>query len=143
MEEDQKRLLCQQLDTVDASMLFIGLLTLATALSWRATAIQREGLCRILLGEAAEVPDVFPLRLTVSGIVVGALTYFFLLSLDNRCAAQSQGAVARRSADMNVWASLLVLAAALIRLCDLNFVRRCGENGRIPEEAAEEELLPG
>lgn len=138
MEENQKDLLCQQLDTIDTSLIFIGLLLLATALSWRATAIQREGLCQIILGKTTQFPDVFPLRLTVSGIVVGALVYFFQLALDNRCAAQSQGEVARRSADMNVWASLLVLAAALIRLYDLNFVRRCGENG----QAAEEEELP-
>lgn len=138
MEESQKNLLCQQLDTIDTSLWFIGLLLLATALSWRATAIQREGLCGILLGKSTGVPDVFPLRLTVSAVVVGALTYFFGLALENRCSALEQGEVARRSADMNVWASVLVLAAALIRLYDLNFVRRCGEN----PEVVEEETLP-
>lgn len=136
MEQTQKKLLCRQLDTIDTSLVFIGLLLLATALSWRATAIQREGLCRLLLGRAGGVPDVFPLRLTVSAVVVGALVYFLQLSLENREAAQ--GWTARRSADMNVWASALVLAAALIRLYDLNFIRRCAGD----PEALEEETLP-
>lgn len=138
MEENRKEQLCGYLDTLDTSLLFIGLLLLATALSWRAAAVQRDGLCWMIQGKLTEVPDVFPLRLTTSGIAVGALVYFFGLALDNRRTAQAQGEPARRSADMNVWASLLVLAAALIRLYDLNFVQWCARQSR----AVEEEVLP-
>lgn len=138
VDENQKPALCGQLGTIDTSLFFIGVLTAATALSWKGTAVQREGLCRILRGEASEMPDVYPIRLTVSALVVGALVYFLLLAQENRRTAQEQGPVARHSADMNLWASAFVLAAALIRLYDLNFVRRCGENA----QTLEEEELP-
>lgn len=123
MEETQKAGLCEQLRTIDTSLVFVALLLLATGLSWKATAIQRQGLCDILLGKGTDVPDVFSIRLVVSAIVIGALTFFFGLSLDTWRETRDQDQTARRSADMNVWASLFVLAAALIRLCDLVYVQ--------------------
>ena len=62
-------------------------------------------------------------RLAVSALVVGSLSYFFLLSLETLCTARSQGAAACASAGRNARASLLVLAAALIRLYDFNILR--------------------
>lgn len=138
MEETEQKELCRQLGTLDTSLVFLVLLTVATFVSWKATAVQREGLCRILLGEETQMPDVFPMRLAVSAVVVGALVYFFRLALDNQQAAAEQGPVVRRSAQMNAWASFLVLAAALIRLYDLNFIRRCAP----VQGAAAEEALP-
>lgn len=135
MEETQKAELCEQLRTIDTSLVFVALLLLATGLSWKATAIQRQGLCDILLGKGTDVPDVFPIRLVVSAIVIGALTFFFGLSLDTWRTAWDQDQTARCSANLNVWASLLVLAAALIRLYDLVYVQ-----SRQP--ALEEEILP-
>lgn len=66
---------------------------------------------------------LIPARLAVSALVVGSLSYFFLLSLETLCTARSQGAAACASAGRNARASLLVLAAALIRLYDLNILR--------------------
>ena len=66
---------------------------------------------------------MIPARLAVSALVVGSLSYFFLLSLETLCTARSQGAAACASAGRNARASLLVLAAALIRLYDLNILR--------------------
>ena len=80
--EEQRQTLCRQLDTVDTSMGFLGLLIVSLGLSWKAVALQREGLCGALRGESGEAPDTFFLRLPASAIVVGALTCFFRLALD-------------------------------------------------------------
>lgn len=138
MEEDQKEALCEQLRTTDTSLAFLVLLILSVCLSWKGTAIQRQGLCDIILGKRSDVPDVFPIRLVASALVIGALTFFFGLALDTWEETRDQDQTARCSADRNAWASLFVLAAALIRLYDLNFVRRCGETS----QAAESEILP-
>lgn len=134
MTETQKQELCGQLRTADTSLAFLVLLILSICLSWQGTAIQREGLCRVLLGEEQEVPDVFHIRLVASALVVVCLTFFFGLALDTWEESRCAGQTARRSADLNAWASLFVLAAALLRLCDLVLVRR--------RPALEEEILP-
>ena len=103
-----------QLNTLDTSLLFLALLTGATALSWAILSRQRGALLSLLSGEDIPEPDLIPARLAVSALVVGSLSYFFLLSL---------GAAACASAERNARASLLVLAAALIRLYDLNILR--------------------
>ena len=106
-----------QLNTLDTSLLFLALLTGATALSWAILSRQRGALLSLLSGEDIPEPDLIPARLAVSALVVGSLSYFFLLSLE------TQGAAACPSAGRNARASLLVLAAALIRLYDLNILR--------------------
>ena len=50
MNEAQKRELCRQLGIADTSLAFLVLLILSICLSWKGTAIQRDGLCRILRG---------------------------------------------------------------------------------------------
>ena len=106
-----------QLNTLDTSLLFLALLTGATALSWAILSRQRGALLSLLSGEDIPEPDL------ISALVVGSLSYFFLLSLETLCTARSQGAAACASAGRNARASLLVLAAALIRLYDLNILR--------------------
>ena len=123
MNETRKQELCGQLRTADTSLAFLVLLILSICLSWKGTAIQRDGLCRILRGEEEEVPDVFSIRLVASALVVGCLAYFFGLALDTWEESRSGDCAARGSADRNAWASLFVLAAALIRLCDLILTR--------------------
>ena len=125
--EEQRQTLCRQLDTVDTSMGFLGLLIVSLGLSWKAVALQREGLCGALRGESGEAPNTFFLRLPASAIVVGALTCFFRLALDAWEQAGGQDCCARRSAQVNLWASLLVLAAALLRLYDLVCLQRSGD----------------
>ena len=112
-----------QLNTLDTSLLFLALLTGATALSWAILSRQRGALLSLLSGEDIPEPDLILARLAVSALVVGSLSYFFLLSLETLCTARSQGAAACASAERNARASLLVLAAALIRLYDLNILR--------------------
>lgn len=135
MQENEKSQLCPQLDILDTSLVFLVLLIISVYLSWRATAIQREGLCRIIQGEGETMPDVSPIRLRAGAIVVGCLVFFFGLALDTWGESRCQDWAARVSADRNMWAALFVLAAALIRLYDLNWIRGRGA-------ALEEEVLP-
>ena len=79
-------------------------------------------LLSLLSGEDIPEPDLIPARLAVSALVVGSLSYFFLLSLETLCTARSRGG-SLCLAGRNARASLLVLAAALIRLYDLNILR--------------------
>ena len=69
-----------QLNTLDTSLLFLALLTGATALSWAILSRQRGALLSLLSGEDIPEPDLIPARLAVSALVVGSLSYFFLLS---------------------------------------------------------------
>lgn len=127
MEETREQELCCQLGTVNASLGFLALLILSLCLAWRAVDLQREGLCGILEGREEGPPNLFPLRLPASAIVVGALTWLFGLSLDTWEGTRQECGSARRSADLNLWASLFVLAAALLRLYDLVCLQRDGE----------------
>ena len=102
-EEALKRQLC----TADGSLLFLGLLLLSVGLSYWGVSLQREGLCRTLRSDAegaANLPEVFPIRLWASALVVGCLGFFLCLAA---------------SARTNLHASVLVFLAALLRLDDL------------------------
>ena len=66
-----------QLNTLDTSLLFLALLTGATALSWAILSRQRGALLSLLSGEDIPEPDLIPARLAVSALVVGSLSYFF------------------------------------------------------------------
>ncbi len=136
MERERKEELRGQLETMDISLKFLALLILSVCLSWRALAVQREGLRGLLLGEREDMPDVFPARLTASALVVGALVWFFGVTLDVWEQSREGDRTARRSGDLNAWAALLVLAAALLRLYDLVTVQRS-------QPGLEEEIPPG
>ena len=112
MEWEDEDTLCRQLADADASLYFLILLIL----SWAATAIQRQGLYRVLKGEIQKLPDVFSLRLAANALVVGALTFFFGLALKGWAEADRCDPSACRAAETDLWASLFVLAAALLRL---------------------------
>lgn len=126
MEKTERDQLQRQLKDVDTSLGFLALMVFSLFLSWKATALQREALCRYLAGEEGAFPDVFPLRLPASAIVVGALTYFFGLARSALQEAENQTGRARCSAQLNFQAALLVLAAALLRLYDLVCVQERG-----------------
>ena len=52
-----------QLNTLDTSLLFLALLTGATALSWAILSRQRGALLSLLSGEDIPEPDLIPARL--------------------------------------------------------------------------------
>lgn len=134
---EDREALEEQLTTADQSVFFLILIILSILLSFWSVLIQREQLGRAIAGtpeEAEEAPDVFPIRAAASALIVTALGFFFCLAIRTRAAAQGEGPAARASADRNLWASLLVLAAALIRLFDLNAARGT-QTGAEEEEA--------
>ncbi len=116
----------QALGTLDGSIYFIVVIIASVLLSLLSLRVQRGQLCQVLAGaDAADLPSVFPLRLTAGALVIGALGFFFCLSLDRqRQAQEGDDQVERRSARINAAASTLVLAAALLRLDDLLFMER-------------------
>lgn len=123
MEQDA---LCEQLSTVDESIYFIVLIIAGVLLSFKATNIQRDALCDTILGEAPDVSGVYPLRHTANSLVVGALGFFLCLAIKTWRETDQSDCVASRSAHSNLWAALLVLAAALIRYDDVEFLHANG-----------------
>lgn len=128
MAEDtvEKDMLCQQLAVTDESLRFLVLIILSVILSFWTVVIQREQLACAIEGKPeAAAPPVFPIRRAASALVVGSLGFFLMLALQTcQTAAQGDDRVAQSSAAMNVWASLFVFTAALIRLYDLNYVQQ-------------------
>ncbi len=100
----EDRTLLKQIKTADRSLFFLSILLGAICLSWLALDKQRRGLCR-----NGEAPDVRGLRLVGSVLVVLSLGYFFCLGVKGR----------KEGGEINFWASLLVLLAALLRLGEL------------------------
>lgn len=101
----QDQVLQEQIKTADKSLFFLSILLGSICLSWLALDKRRRGLC--CNGKA---PDVAGLRQVSSVLVVLALGYFFCLGVKGR---EEQGG------QVNFWASLLVLLAALLRLGEL------------------------
>lgn len=110
----------EQLDTVDTTLLFLVIVILSVLLSFWATLRQRQAVCLAIQGEedaARRVGEVYPIRTAASALVLGALGYFLYLAFrlweDARCG------VSQSSAWANLWASTLVLGAAIVRWRDL------------------------
>lgn len=110
----------QQRAILDSSIFFILVIIASVLLSLLASLRQREALRLALAGEdaaAAEVGEVYPLRHGASALVLGALGFFLCLAAElTRDTATPQAA---RSAQANLWASILVLCAAIVRWRDL------------------------
>lgn len=126
MEVDDQTL-CQELDTVDTDLGFLFLIVTAVLLSFWATVRQRDALCLALQGDSdrsAQAGDVGRIRLAAGALVVGSLGFFFMQALETCQRTGAEDPTACRSAWLNLIASFLVLLAALIRLFDLNMVRR-------------------
>ncbi len=139
MEENRKAP-DSQLETVNQSIFFLILIILSVLLSFWSVLIQRETLARAAEGrtDAAGLPPVDPIKRSASSLIVGALGFFFVLALRTRDeAARAGDTAALPPADRNVWASLLVLAAALIRFADLRLPAPAAQEG--PEGTEEPE----
>lgn len=128
-DEQASARLCSQLGVTDTSLGFLLLIIAATLLSLWSVVIQRKGLYLTILGQTEAVetlPPVYPIKHKASAIIVGALGFFLCLALDGlRQAEAGTDRVAQRSARTNLWASLFVLLAGLLRYLDLDFVARC------------------
>lgn len=123
----EQKILNKQLGTVNQSTFYLVLIILSILLSLWSVLIQRGQLEQALAGnpQKACAPNVFPIKFTASVLTISALGFFFALALQAcRDAAQGNDPAAQKSAGMNVWASLLVLTAALIRFYELNFAEK-------------------
>lgn len=118
------------LDTLDTSAFFLLCIMASLCLSYRALALQRQR----LLAPDREGADPFPLQLGASALILGALGYFFSLTLNQLGSAGRADRGECASAWVNALSSALVLAAALLRLGDLL-------SGR-GQESLESEALP-
>ena len=121
--EGERQELCMELEQINTSLGFLLLILFSVSLSFLSLSRQRGALCLTLAGRedrAELVGDVYCIRLAASSLIVGALGYFFTLALENCRSADPCDPAAARSAFRNLLAGLLVLAAALIRLFDLN-----------------------
>ena len=138
MEEDALR---QQLGIVDQSLGFLLILIASVLLSFYTVVIQRRGLCLTISGDteaAASLPDVYPIKRRASAMVVGSLGFFLCLALNAwQQAEKGDDCVARRSATVNLWASLFVLLAGILRLMDLDFVACCSGGSAAAEQESE------
>lgn len=120
---DDQEILEEQLDTLDDTVFFLVVIIASVLLSFWATLRQRQAVCLTLRGEeeaAQQAGAVIPIRFTASALVLGALGYFLHLAVrlweDARCGADPA------SAKANLWASILVLCAAIVRWRDLRRV---------------------
>lgn len=139
------KILKEQLGIVNQSLFYLMLIILSVLLSFWSVLIQREQLEDALEGnpQRSAAWDIFPIRISASVLVVGALSFFFCLALQTcRDASRGKDPAAQKSAGMNVWASLFVLTAALIRLYDLicmEGARRSPAAENVPPEQAQTE----
>ena len=139
-EQAQRAILEEQRSIVDQSLGFLLVLVASVLLSFWTVTVQRRGLCLILAGEgeqAAALPDILPVKRVAGAMVIGALGFFLCLALNTWEEARTGPEATRRSASSNLWASLFVLVAALLRFLDLGQQEAQGEQGE-----AEASTLP-
>lgn len=105
-------------DTLNTVLVCLSLLLFTLLLSCRAARLRRDSL-DARSGEAASAPEITGLRRAAGALVLPPLAFFFRLALETwRSAPDPEG-----SARINAWASLLVLAAALLRYYDLTVIQ--------------------
>ncbi len=119
MEEQEQ---CNQLESLNDSILVLLLLIAGVLLSFSATVDQRNTLAQTLCGEYANTTDPLPKRRFASILIAGTTGFFAWLAAHGMTSAQHGTCSDRRSAQANLIAAVLVFVAALIRLNDLNLI---------------------
>ena len=110
-------------DTLDLVLVCLSLLLFTLLLSWRAARLQRDSMSACSGGGDGALLEIGGLRCAAGALVLPPLAFFFKLALETWRSAQDLGDAAGCSAGINVWASLLVLAAALLRYWDLTVIQ--------------------
>lgn len=106
-------------DTLDIVLVCLSLLLFTLLLSWRAARLQRDSMSACSGGGDGALLEIGGLRRAAGALVLPPLAFFFRLALETwRSAPDPEG-----SARINAWASLLVLAAALLRYYDLTVIQ--------------------
>ena len=111
---------------LDGSIFFIVVVVASVLLSWLSLLKQRRDACEALeTGDTAQDPSIFPIRLGASALIIGALGFFFYMSIQrHKQACRRTDPAEKRSSYINAAAAVLVLAAALLRLDDLLFMKQ-------------------
>ncbi len=143
--EETLRELKEALTTTDKASFFLVLLIVATLVSFQALLLGKRQICLTLQGEEAQASELTPcraqLRYVSSALVIGSLGFFMMLAQRSWQEAAAGGdRVAFCSANRNLWASLFVFVAALIRLYDLRAVER--QRQPTEGEMVENDALP-
>lgn len=125
MEQEK---LCEGVDALDQSLIFVAVIIAGVLLSFRALLVQRDGLCVQLAGGEPDLSCLYPIRHTASSLIAGALAFFLCLSARSAAGADPNDPVALRSGRANLLASVLVFLAAAIRFDD---VEQLHANGRL------------
>ena len=114
------------LTALDESIFFIVVVVASVLLSWLSLLKQRKDAREALeTGDLTQDPSIFPIRLGSSALIIGALGFFFYMSVRrHKQACERTDPVEKRSSYINAGAAVLVLAAALLRLDDLLFVKK-------------------
>ena len=124
MEVTDREKLERQRSDADGAVVFLLVLLCSLLLSLSASLTQRCQLRLALAGrteEAMAVPSVLPVRRWASVLAVGSLGFFLCLAIQAwRDLTPETSCADRQSARRNLWASILVLAAAVVRLDDLD-----------------------
>lgn len=131
MEEREE--LLEQLDMLDTTLDFLSVIVVSVLLSLWATLRQRAAARLALAGEedaARQAGEVYPIRAVAGALVLGALGYFFWLAW--RLWEDARRGASRSTARANLWASALVLAAAIIRWRDLR--QTWAQSGQVAAE---------
>lgn len=138
---EQRAELRRGLVELDGAIFFILLLIVSILVSYWSMRIQRRQVLAALQGESLDpVPSPLSLKCIASALSIGSLGFFLRLSLDTlRRSQNSADLLAKRSAQINVLASTLVMGAALLRFYDLLLVESGGMSAL---ELAETDDLP-
>ncbi|HIT31295.1 MAG TPA: hypothetical protein IAC25_00420 [Candidatus Enterenecus stercoripullorum] len=116
----------ENLKTLDESSQFLIAIVASLLLSLRALLLQRGQVCAALAGETAPQRSVYPLRHTAGALTLGAVGFFLCLAARTLAQADPEDPAALCSARSGLAASVLVFAAAAIRLDDTEFLHCLG-----------------
>ncbi len=142
MGEENGGALEEELGVIHVSLPFLILVLGATVASFYALLLQREGALEALKrGSQArrEEERIFLIRRAAGAVFVGALGFFLCLNLSlAQQLGEGAGEAALRSSRVNIWASILVLCAAILRF----FTLEPPGNAAQGVDAQEEDILP-
>ena len=112
----------QQVQTIECSKRYTELIVIGILLTLYYMNLQEnQVVCSAICGKTCACPQIFPIRVTSSILILIALVFFYNLS----CETAQASCGTNCSANTSFTASVLTLTAALIRFNDLlcNFQR--------------------
>ncbi len=142
MGEENGGALREELGVIQSSLPFRIRVLAATVASLYALLLQREGALEALKrgGQGRrEEERVFLIRRTAGAVFVGTLGFFLCLNLSlAQRLGEGAGEAALRSSRVNIWASILVLCAAILRFFNLEPPGNAAQGA----DAQEGDILP-